>query len=131
MNSCITKNEDPGIDKNLEVELKDNKEVLCKFTIKNIGETAGAEIAQCYIRYSKNLENEPNKTLQGFCKVNIDAHDEKNVEIKLTQRNFSHWSIDAKRWQIKEGSYEILIGSSSENIFLKSSVNLEKVLQVL
>ena len=131
MNSCITKNEDPGIDKNLEVELKDNKEVLCKFTIKNIGETAGAEIAQCYIRYSKNLENEPNKTLQGFCKVKIDAHDEKNVEIRLTQRNFSHWSIDAKRWQIKEGSYEILIGSSSENIFLKSSVNLEKVLQVL
>ena len=117
--------------KNLEVELKDNKEVLCKFTIKNIGETAGAEIVQCYIRYSKNLENEPNKTLQGFCKVKIDAHDEKNVEIRLTQRNFSHWSIDAKRWQIKEGSYEILIGSSSENIFLKSSINLEKVLQVL
>ena len=104
---------------------------MCKFTIKNKGETAGAEIAQCYIRYSKNLENEPNKTLQGFCKVNIDAHDEKNVEIKLTQRNFSYWSIDAKRWQIKEGSYEILIGSSSENIFLKSSINLEKVLQVL
>ena len=117
--------------KNLEVELKDNKEILCKFTIKNIGETAGAEIAQCYIRYSKNLENEPNKTLQGFCKVKIDAHDEKNVEIRLTQRNFSHWSIDAKRWQIKEGSYEILIGSSSENIFLNSSINLEKVLQVL
>ncbi len=61
----------------------------------------------------------------------IDAHDEKNVEIRLTQRNFSHWSIDAKRWQIKEGSYEILIGSSSENIFLNSSINLEKVLQVL
>ncbi len=117
--------------KNLEVELKDNKEILCKFTIKNIGETAGAEIAQCYIRYSKNLENEPNKTLQGFCKVKIDAHDEKNVEIRLTQRNFSHWSIDAKRWQIKEGSYEILIGSSSESIFLNSSINLEKVLQVL
>ena len=61
----------------------------------------------------------------------IKKKEEKNVEIKLTQRNFSYWSIDAKRWQIKEGSYEILIGSSSENIFLKSSINLEKVLQVL
>ena len=73
----------------------------------------------------------PIKTLQGFCKVNIDANDEKNVEIILTQRNFSYWSIDAKRWQIKGGSYEILIGSSSKNIFLKSSINLEKVLEVL
>ena len=65
------------------------------------------------------------------CKVNIDAHDEKNVEIILTQRNFSYWSIHAKRWQIKGGSYEILIGSSSKNIFLKSSINLEKALEVL
>ena len=117
--------------KNLELELKDNKDILCKFTIKNKGETAGAEIAQCYIRFTKNLENEPNKTLQGFCKVNIDAYDEKNVEIRLTQRNFSYWSIEAKRWQIKDGSYEILIGSSSENIYLQSSINLEKVLEVL
>ena len=61
----------------------------------------------------------------------FNAHDEKNVEIILTQRNFSYWSIDAKRWQIKGGSYDILIGSSSKNIFLKSSINLEKALEVL
>jgi len=104
---------------------------LCKFTIRNKGEISGAEIAQCYIRYSMNSESEPNKTLQGFCKVNIDAHDEKIVEIRLTQRNFSYWSIDTKSWQIKDGSYEILIGSSSENIYLNSSIKLEKVLEVL
>ena len=117
--------------KNLEINIEDNKEVSCKFSIKNTGEISGAEIAQCYLRYTKNLENEPNKTLQGFCKVNIDAHDEKNVEIRLTQRNFSYWSIDTKSWQIRDGSYEILIGSSVENIYLKSSIKLEKVLEVL
>ena len=117
--------------KNLEINIEDNKEVSCKFSIKNTGEISGAEIAQCYLRYTKNLENEPSKTLQGFCKVNIDAHDEKNVEIRLTQRNFSYWSIDTKSWQIRDGSYEILIGSSVENIYLKSSIKLEKVLEVL
>jgi len=117
--------------KNLEINIEDNKEVSCKFSIENTGEISGAEIAQCYLRYTKNLENEPNKTLQGFCKVNIDAHDEKNVEIRLTQRNFSYWSIDTKSWQIRDGSYEILIGSSVENIYLKSSIKLEKVLDVL
>ena len=117
--------------KNLEINIEDNKEVSCKFSIKNTGEISGAEIAQCYLRYTKNLENEPSKTLQGFCKVNIDANDEKNVEIRLTQRNFSYWSIDTKSWQIRDGSYEILIGSSVENIHLKSSIKLEKVLEVL
>ena len=117
--------------KNLEINIEDNKEVSCKFSIENTGEISGAEIAQCYLRYTKNLENEPSKTLQGFCKVNIDAHDEKNVEIRLTQRNFSYWSIDTKSWQIRDGSYEILIGSSVENIYLKSSIKLEKVLEVL
>ena len=64
-------------------------------------------------------------------KEEIDANELKKVEIKLGPRNFSYWSVDANTWQIREGSYQILIGSSSENIcFLQASINLEQALEV-
>jgi beta-glucosidase len=69
--------------------------------------------------------------LQGFVKTNIKLNEVKNLEIRLAPRNFSHWSVDTKTWQIRGGSYQIFIGSSSENIHLKAIINLEQVLEVL
>ena len=116
---------------NLEVIVKNNHEISCKFTIKNLGDIAGAETAQCYVGFLDPAEEEPNKTLQGFTKIYIDANESKDVEIKLLQRNFSYWSVDTNTWQIKGGSHQIYIGSSSQNISLKSVINLEPVLEVL
>ena len=56
--------------------------------------------------------------------------DEK-MEINLGPRNFSYWSVDRGAWEIRGGTYSILIGSSSENILLQASINLEQVLEVL
>ena len=116
---------------NLEVIVKNNHEISCKFTIKNLGDIAGAEIAQCYVGFLDPAEEEPIKTLQGFTKIDIDANESKDVEIKLLHRNFSYWSVDTNTWQIKGGSHQIYIGSSSQNISLKSVINLEPVLEVL
>ena len=53
------------------------------------------------------------------------------MEINLGPRNFSYWSVDKGAWEIRGGTYRILIGSSSENILLEASINLEQVLEVL
>ena len=53
------------------------------------------------------------------------------MEIILNARNFSYWSVETNTWQIRKGSYGIHIGSSSENIFLETNINLEQVLEVL
>ena len=115
----------------LDVTIESDMEVSCKFTIQNNGNMAGLETAQCYVGFSEPLPSEPLKTLQGFVKTNIELNEVKNLEIRLTPRNFSHWSVDTKTWQIREGSYQIFIGSSSENIHLKAMINLEQVLEVL
>ena len=44
---------------------------------------------------------------------------------ELDERNFSYWDINSKNWKLKEGEYEILIGSSSENIHLKEKLSLK------
>ena len=115
---------------NLEVTTGSDFVVTCKFEIQNTGDISGLEIAQCYVGFASPLPGEPYKTLQGFVKEEIGANELKKVEIKLRPRNFSYWSVETNTWQIREGSYQILIGSSSENILLQTNINLEQALEV-
>jgi len=115
---------------NLEVTTSSDFDVTCKFEIQNTGDISGLEIAQCYVGFASPLPGEPYKTLQGFVKEEIGANELKKVEIKLGPRNFSFWSVETNTWQIREGSYQILIGSSSENILLQANINLEQALEV-
>ena len=115
---------------NLEVTTGSDFVLTCKFEIQNTGDISGLEIAQCYVGFASPLPGEPYKTLQGFVKEEIGANELKKVEIKLGPRNFSFWSVETNTWQIREGSYQILIGSSSENILLQANINLEQALEV-
>ena len=115
---------------NLEVTTGSDFVVTCKFEIQNTGDISGLEIAQCYVGFASPLPGEPYKTLQGFVKEEIGVNELKKVEIKLGPRNFSFWSVETNTWQIREGSYQILIGSSSENILLQANINLEQALEV-
>ena len=115
---------------NLEVTTGSDFVVTCKFEIQNTGDISGLEIAQCYVGFASPLPGEPYKTLQGFVKEEIGANELKKVEVKLGPRNFSFWSVETNTWQIREGSYQILIGSSSENILLQANINLEQALEV-
>jgi beta-glucosidase len=116
---------------NLAIKMHDSNEVSCIFTIENIGDVIGAEVAQCYVAFENLDSDEPIKTLQGFAKETIAAGDKKTVEIKLTQRNFSYWDVESKCWKIRQGSYQILIGSSARLIHLTKTVSLEQVQEVL
>ena len=116
---------------NLEVSVDKDFIVSCRFEVKNTGNIFGQEIAQCYVGYINPLAEEPCKTLQGFMKAEIKANEVKNFEIQLGPRNFSCWSVEANAWQIKGGTYKILIGSSSEDIYIETTINLEQALEVL
>ena len=73
----------------------------------------------------------PEQVLQGFMKAEIRPNEVKNFEIQLGPRNFSYWSVRANAWQIKGGAYKIQIGSSSKDIYLETTINLEQALEVL
>jgi beta-glucosidase len=105
--------------------------VSCKFEVQNVGDISGLEIAQCYVSFAEAQQDDPCKTLQGFAKEEIGANQIQKIEIILNARNFSYWSVETNTWQIRKGSYRIHIGSSSENIFLEASINLEQALEVL
>ena len=108
----------------LEVDVHPKNMASCKFSVRNTGQVAGIETAQCYVSFKTIDDSEPEKTLQGFSKIALNPNDESSIEISLNSRNFSSWNVAKRSWEVRAGSYEILIGSSAENILLQTTINL-------
>lgn len=95
------------------------------FTVSNSGQRDGAEVAQLYLGFPQIAEgNEPPIQLKGFRKVELKAGESKSVELRLDARAFSYWSEKSHAWQVAPGEFQILVGDSSANTPLKSSVTI-------
>ena len=108
----------------LRISNSDKNNFTCSFNIENVGDISGFEISQCYISFMNCDEDEPIKKLQGFDKTYINSGEIKKIEICLDSKSFSTWDIKNHQWEIKKGVFNILIGSSSNDIKLKDSINL-------
>ena len=95
-------------------------EVTVKCKIKNIGEYAGKETVQLYVKDVKSIVSKPFKELKGFEKVHLEVGETKEVEFKLGFRDFAYYNVCLKDWHVESGAYKILIGSSSQDIRLEA-----------
>lgn len=94
-------------------------------TVKNTGDTAGAEIVQIYVAKPQSRIFRAPKELKGFTKVYLEAGEEKKVEIELSDRAFKFWNISTKDWCTESGEYKILAGASSRDIRLEETVKIK------
>lgn len=96
------------------------------FTIRNAGAIDGAEVAQVYIRPINAKVIRPYKELKGFAKVFIKKGGRKQVSIKLDKNAFSYYKTAKGAFDFDAGAYEVLVGSSVQDIRLRSVINLSK-----
>lgn len=102
----------------LTIESVDGKEcVSC--TITNTGDRDGAEVVQLYIGAPSGGIHRPVKELKGFARVELKAGESKKVTFELDDRSFSLWQDG---WKIQKGTYEILVGASSQDIRLQGTM---------
>lgn len=89
--------------------------------IKNIGKCAGAEVIQLYIADISSTVTKPVKELKCFKKVQLNSNEETTVIFCLNKDDLSYYNVMLHDWVIENGEYEILVGSSSRDIRLKTS----------
>ena len=104
--------------------ISDTDTVKVTFKIKNTGTRDGAEVAQLYVSDVESTIYRPVKELRGFKKVFLAAGEEKEVEIELDKRAFAFYNVDAHDWQVESGEFKILVGASSRDIKLETSINV-------
>ncbi|MDL4839817.1 beta-glucosidase family protein [Aquibacillus rhizosphaerae] len=95
------------------------------FTIKNVGEVAGEEIAQIYIRALTSTVFRPKKELKGFTKVFLEPHQSKQIRIDLEEHDFAYYNTSINEWAVESGKYEIQIGSSIDDIRLTEIIDIK------
>lgn len=114
-------------DLNVEVnELEDDVNVTISLKLTNVGEVAGAEVVQVYINDEEASVKRPNIELKGFEKIHLDPKETKIVKINLNKKDFAFYNEEQRSWTLESGKFNILVGSSSDNILLKENINLER-----
>jgi beta-glucosidase len=112
---------------NLKINSIDNQQdgnITVTFDLKNTGKVEGTEVAQLYIKDKVSSVVRNVKDLKGFARVYLKAGETKSVSITLNPKSFSFLNKDLKE-VVEAGEFEIMIGSSSENILLKKEFTMK------
>ena len=105
-------------------EINEGEELTLSFKVKNVGDVAGAEVAQAYVVNPESKIYKAEKELKGFRKIFLEANEEKTVEITLDEKAFSFYNVLIGDWHAESGKYGILVGASSQDIRLEGEVSV-------
>lgn len=93
--------------------------------LTNSGHRGGQEIIQLYVSDQESSEPRPPRELKGFEKIHLNAGESQTVTLKLDKNAFQFWSDQSKDWTVEPGIFDIYIGSSSRDLALKASLEVQ------
>jgi beta-glucosidase len=99
--------------------------VEISFKIKNVGKLSGEEVVQLYIHDEIASLERPVKELKGFKKVYLNPGEEKTVKFILYPEQLAFYD-EFMRFAVERGNFEVMIGSSSEDIKLKGNFQVKE-----
>lgn len=99
-----------------------------RFSLKNTGAVAGAEIAQLYIGKGQDSIYRAKRELKGFQKVFLEPGETTVVEIPFDAYSFRYYDVNENAFQVERGTYHILIGSSSRDIKLSGEAEIDGII---
>ncbi len=91
------------------------------FSIKNIGSVDGDEIAQLYVSLPGAKIFRPAMELKGFVRVSLKAGESRKVSIPFDDYTFRYFNVLCNAFEIEGGSYDIMVGASSQDIRLRAT----------
>ena len=104
----------------------ENDELFVSLLVANTGDFDGADVVQVYINDPISTATRPVKELKAFKKVFVRKGETERVEIKIPMSDLGYYNICLHKWVTEPGKYNILIGSSSQDIRAVLSVIYEK-----
>ena len=105
-------------------DITDKDQLQVSLTVSNTGKVKGKEVIQLYVADKQSTVQRPVKELKAFDKIELEPGQSKEVSFTLNKRDFSYYSKLYDRWLAESGEFDILIGSSSRDIRLNSTLNL-------
>ena len=98
--------------------------VVVKVTVQNAGSRPGDEVVQLYVRDVEASVVRPRRELRGFQRIHLAAGESRTVESLLPASALAFYAVERKQFVVEPGAFEILVGSSSEDIRLTERLDV-------
>ncbi len=95
-------------------------------TIKNTGNRKGADVIQVYANFNDDSNfGTLNKRLVGFKRVELEAGEEKTVDIPVSYRSLSYYSEASHQYLVDGNSITLQVSTSSADADIKKTVTVQ------
>ena len=102
-------------------------QVQLSFDVTNVGEREGADVAQLYSHQVRSVTYQPLKTLRAFRRVSLSPGQSTRISFTLPVSQLSYYDTRKAKFAVEPGSFELLVGSSSEDIRLRAHLQVGAV----
>ena len=107
-----------------DTKLDMNSEIKLSVKVKNTGEITGKEVVQVYIHDKISSVTTPVKVLKEFKKVELASKQLVTINFSIPISEFGLWDKDMN-YIVEPGEFEIMVGSSSNDIRLRKIISFE------
>ncbi|OMI86556.1 sugar hydrolase [Streptomyces sp. M1013] len=99
--------------------------VTVSFTVTNTGEVSADEVAQLYVRAQDPSVPRPRRELLAHRRLTLAPGASDRVAFEVPLSAFAFWDVAHGRWRLEPGPYALLVGASSEDVRLSTTVVLD------
>lgn len=103
---------------------KENETINVSLTLSNKGQMEADEVVQLYVHRADATVEWPKQELKAFSRVTLKAGETRKVVLKVPVRELRYWNVEEGCWSLEPGTIDLLVGSSSRDIRLTSSVKI-------
>jgi beta-glucosidase len=104
--------------------IRKNETLEVSFTVANTGNVTGEEVVQLYLNDKVASLVRPVKELKDFQKIKLEAGQRKTITFTINNDKLSFYHNDLEL-KSEPGEFDVMVGSSSEDIRLKSTFELK------
>lgn len=113
---------------NIKTDKKEyhNGEIIgVSLTLKNTGNTDGAEVIQIYVSQEKPSLIRPTKELKAFDKILLKAGESKDVKIAVPVESLAFFDDKQHKWVVEKDQFQIHCASSAGNVKKSIKINIQ------
>ena len=99
--------------------------VTVSLDVQNTGARAGDEVVQLYVHEVQASVKRPSKELRGFQRIGLQPKEKKAVSFSLPAADLAFYDEKTKKFVVEPGVYQVMLGSSSEDIRLKGTLEVK------
>lgn len=99
-------------------------EAEISFNVRNVGERAGADVAQLYTHQETSRVYQPIQSLRAFERVELQPGQMRRVIFRVPAKELAYYDATRHAFTVEPGAFDVRVGDSSDDIRLRGKLTI-------